>query len=52
MRNLDDGDFLGARNWGSSAVYLPFGVAMSEADARRVAAAVKGAGVPIKRWPG
>ena len=49
---LDDGDFLGARNWGRSAVYLPFGLAMSEDDARRVGNAVKNSGVPIKRWPG
>lgn len=49
---LGDGDFLGARSWGRSAVYLPFGLAMSEVDARRVGRAVKAAGVPIKRWPG
>ena len=48
---LDDGDFLGARSWARSAVYLPFGLAMSKDDARRVGRAVKGAGVPIKRWP-
>ena len=49
---LDDGDFLGARSWARSAVYLPFGLAMSEDDARRVGRAVKSSGVPIKRWPG
>jgi perosamine synthetase len=49
---LDDGDFLGARLWARSAVYLPFGLAMSEDDARRVGRAVKNSGVPIKRWPG
>jgi perosamine synthetase len=49
---LDDGDFLGARSWGRSAVYLPFGLAMSEDDARRIGRAVKTSGVPIKRWPG
>lgn len=48
---LDDGDFLGARSWGRTAVYLPFGLAMSEADARRIGRAVKSAGIPIKRWP-
>ena len=50
--SLDDGDFLGARNWSRSAVYLPFGLALSEDDARRVGRAVKSAGVAIKRWPG
>ncbi len=49
---LDDGDFLGARSWGRSAVYLPFGLAMSVDDARRVGSAVKNSGIPIKRWPG
>ena len=49
---LDDGDFLGARSWARAAVYLPFGLAMSEDDARRVGRAVKSSGVPIKRWPG
>ena len=49
---LDDGDFLGARSWGRSAVYLPFGLAMSEEDAHRIGKAVKSAGVAIKRWPG
>lgn len=48
---LADGDFLGARGWGRSAVYLPFGLAMSEDDARRIGRAVLGSGVPIKRWP-
>ena len=50
--HLDDGDFLGARSWARSAVYLPFGLALSEDDARRVGRAVKNSGVPIKRWPG
>lgn len=49
---LDDEDFLGARMWARSAVYLPFGLAMSEDDARRVGRAVKNSGVTIKRWPG
>lgn len=49
---LDDDDFLGARSWGRSAVYLPFGLAMSEDDARRIGRAVKHSGVQIKRWPG
>ena len=49
---LDDGDFLGARSWARSAVYLPFGLALSEDDTRRVGRAVKAAGVQIKRWPG
>jgi perosamine synthetase len=49
---LGDGDFLGARTWARSAVYLPFGLAMSEEDARRVGQAVKNSGIPIKRWPG
>jgi perosamine synthetase len=49
---LGDGDFLGARSWGRTAVYLPFGLAMSEDDAHRVGKAVKSSGVPIKRWPG
>jgi perosamine synthetase len=49
---LDDEDFLGARIWGRTAVYLPFGLALSEDDARRVGKAVKNAGIPIKRWPG
>jgi perosamine synthetase len=49
---LGDGDFLGARSWARSAVYLPFGLAMSEDDARRIGRAVKSSGVPIKRWPG
>ncbi len=35
-----------------TAVYLPFGLAMSEDDARRIGRAVKNSGVPIKRWPG
>ena len=50
--HLGDGDFLGARCWARSAVYLPFGLAISEDDARRVGRAVKAAGIPIKRWPG
>ena len=49
---LDDGDFLGARSWGRSAVYLPFGLAMSEDDVRRIGEAVRNSGIPIKRWPG
>jgi perosamine synthetase len=49
---LDDGDFLGARAWSRTAVYLPFGLAMGEDDARRVGRAVKSAGVPINRWSG
>lgn len=49
---LDDGDFLGARSWARTAVYLPFGLALSEDDARCVGRAVKSSGVPIKRWPG
>lgn len=49
---FDDGDFLGARSWARSAVYLPFGLAMSEDDARRIGRAVKSSGVPVKRWPG
>jgi len=50
--HLDDGDFLGARGLGRTAVYLPFGLALSEHDARRVGQAVKTSGIPIKRWPG
>lgn len=50
--HLVDGDFLGARLWGRTAVYLPFGLTISEDDARRIGSAVKSAGVPIKRWPG
>ena len=49
---LNDGDFLGARSWGRTAVYLPFGLALSEDDARRVGRAVRVSGVSIKRWPG
>ena len=49
---LNDDDFLGARSFAHSAVYLPFGLALSEDDARRIGRTVKGAGVPIKRWPG
>jgi perosamine synthetase len=49
---LADGDFIGARGWGRTAVYLPFGLAISEDDARRLGRAVKSSGVPIKRWPG
>jgi perosamine synthetase len=49
---LDDSDFLGARGWARTAVYLPFGLALSEDDTRRIGRAVKGSGVPIKRWPG
>ena len=50
--HLDDGDFLGARSWAHSAVYLPFGLALAEDDARRIGRAVRKSGVPIKRWPG
>ena len=38
--HLGDGDFLGARGWGRTAVYLPFGLAMSEDDASLVGRAV------------
>ncbi len=48
---LGDAEFPGARAWGRSAVYLPFGLAMSQDDARRVGKAVRSAGVPIKCWP-
>lgn len=51
-KKFDDGDFLGARSWGRSAVYLPFGLAMTEGDARRIGNAVKTSGILIKRWPG
>jgi perosamine synthetase len=49
---LGDGDFPGARAWSRTAVYLPFGLAMSEDEARRIGRAVKNSGVPIMRWPG
>ena len=49
--DLADGDFPGAQLWARTAVYLPFGMAMSEDDARRVARAVRDTGVPLNRWP-
>jgi perosamine synthetase len=48
---LDDDDFLGARSWARTAVYLPFGLALSEEDAQRIAKAVANSGIPMKRWP-
>lgn len=49
--HLDDDDFPAARLWARTAVYLPFGTALSERDAGRVADAVRASGVPIKPWP-
>jgi perosamine synthetase len=49
--DLDDGDFTGAQLWARTAVLLPFGMAMSENDARRVGRAVLDSGVPLNRWP-
>jgi perosamine synthetase len=49
--NLADGDFHGARAWARSAVYLPFGLALTEEDARRIGRAVKSTGMPIKGRP-
>ena len=48
---LDDDEFLGARSWGRSAVYLPFGLAISENDAHRIGKAIKDSGIPLKRSP-
>lgn len=45
---LADGDFPGARAWSRSAVYLPFGLALTEDDARRIGRAVKASGIAIK----
>jgi perosamine synthetase len=50
--HLGDGDFLGARMWSKTAVYLPFGLALSENDARRITHAVHDSRAAIKRWPG
>jgi perosamine synthetase len=50
--HLDDGAFLGARGWAHTAVYLPFGLALTEEHARKIGIAVKASRVPIKRWPG
>jgi perosamine synthetase len=49
--SLGHGDFPGARAWGRRAVYLPFGLAMSQDDARRVGKAVRAAGGATKCWP-
>ena len=46
---LGDSEFPGAQAWSRSSVYLPFGLALSEDDARRVGRAVVSSGVTIKR---
>jgi len=38
---LRDGEFPGAAYWSNHAVYLPFGLALDEGDARQIAAAVR-----------
>ena len=46
---LDDDAFAASRRWERTAVYLPFGLGLDEADARRIARAVKASGAALIR---
>lgn len=49
--HLRDGDFPGAEMWGRHAVYLPFGLAMTESDARRIGRTVLESNIRILPTP-
>jgi perosamine synthetase len=50
FKDLADRTFDGAKFWGSHAVYLPFGMAMTEGDAERVGRAVLGCNARFLDW--
>lgn len=49
--HLNDGIFSNADYWTDCAVYLPFGLALTEDDVERIAMMVKSSGVPLEPAP-